>query len=183
MSLTVDTTHSLTSFGDIKISRSIAGVGLSGISVSALSFKTTEDMSFVSLAAPVVVGGISGLPTFYIDRRSYNDGVWTVDCLDRCAFLDMPITGLTASSGKYLMSAVFTKMVADCGCTSVSAPSGLPTYIEQEKIDGQTYQSVLQSISEAYCGFWCSHYTSTIEFVPYSQEQSGETVSEIDPQD
>lgn len=154
-------------------------MGLNGISVASLTFKTTDNnaLTLSNIAAPVIVSGIGNLPTFYIDKRSYDDGVWTVECLDRCAFLDMPIKGLTASSGKYLMSAVFTKMSTDCGCT-VSAPAGLPTYIEQEKIDGQTYQSVLQSISEAYCGFWCSHYTNTIEFVPYSQEQSGESITD-----
>ena len=166
------------SFGDIKISRSIAGVGLNGISVCALSFKTTDTAwESASLAAPVVVSGIGNLPTFYIDKRSYEDGVWTVECLDRCAFLDMEVSGLTASSGKYLMSGVLTKLGSDCGCT-ISAPAGLPTYIEQEKIDGKTYQSILQSISEAYCGFWCSHYTNTIEFVGYSQAQSGETITD-----
>lgn len=131
-----------------------------------------------SLAAPVVVEGIGNLPTFYIDKRTNNDGIWTVECVDACAKLDSTVSGLTASGGQYLMSAVFTKLATDCGIASVSAPSGLPTYIAQEKIDGKTYQSILQEISEAFCGFWCSHYTSTIEFVPYSQVQSGETLTD-----
>lgn len=135
-------------------------------------------MLFAGLAAPVVVSGIGGLPTFYIDKRSYSDGIWTVECVDRCACLDVPIKGLVASDGQYLMSAVFDKLKTDCGVAAVSAPSGLPTYISKEKIDGKTYQSVLQEISEAYCGFWCSHYTSTIEFVPYNQIQSSETLTE-----
>ena len=130
------------------------------------------------LAAPVVVSGIGNLPTFYIDKRQNNDGVWSVECVDACAKLDKTVSGLTASGGQYLMSAVFDKLEADCGIAQVSAPSGLPTYIAQEKIDGKTYQSILQEISEAFCGFWCSHYTSTIEFVPYSQTQSGETLTE-----
>lgn len=166
------------SVGDVQIARSVSGVGVNGVSVCSLHFKSTDTaISMASLAAPVVVSGIGNLPTFYIDKRTYNDGIWTVECVDKCACLDKPIKGLVPSDGKYLMSAVFDKMEVDCGCT-VNAPSGLPTYIAQEKIDGKNYQSVLQSISEALCGFWCCHYTDVIELLTYSQQQSAETITD-----
>lgn len=118
--------------------------------------------------------GIGNLPTFYIDRRQNNDGIWIVECLDRAAFLDKRITGLVPSDGKYLSSAIADLAESACGFSSVALPAGMPTYIAQEKIDGKTYQAVLQEISEAFCGFFCSHYTNALEFVPYDQTQSGE---------
>ena len=181
LGITVDSRFNLVSFGDIRIARSVSGVGINGISVSSLTFKCSgadaAAMTGSGLAAPVVVSGIANLPTFYIDERAENDDIWTVSCVDVCACLDKPITGLTASNGQYLMSAVFDKLKADCNVSQISVPSGLPTYINREKIDGKTYQSVLQEISESYCGFWCSHYTNTIEFVSYNQIQSGETLT------
>lgn len=170
----------LDDFGDIRISRQISGVGLSGISVTSLSFKTSDDISIVSEAAPAVLGGIGNLPTFYVNQRTYSDGIWTVECLDRCAFLDKKIdtSNWTVTDGKYQTSAIAGGLISECGFGSAVLPSGMQTYINKECVDGQTYQTILNEISQAYCGFFRSPSINALDFVPYDQTTSGETISD-----
>ena len=118
------------------------------------------------------------MPTFYIDRRNYENGVWTVQALDRCAFLDVEIdtgegqTAWTKTDGKYLTSAFVGALREQCGFIGTPDIPYTEAYIDCEKIDGMTFQSVLQAMAEAYCGFFCSPMTATLDFVRYSDINS-----------
>ncbi len=139
---------------DVRISRSISGMGLSGICITSLSFQTMYDMALVGTAELTKANGLGSLPDFYIDRRSKRNGVWTVDCCCRAAFLDTPIDGISKISGKYQTSSVIDRMKLVCGLDTVQLPSSFPSQLEPDSIDGKTYQSFLQEVSEAYTGFF-----------------------------
>lgn len=134
-----------------------------------MTFKTTDDISLKEQCAPVIIGGVYNLPTFYIDRRTYDNGVWTVEALDRCAFLDIEVdtSGWTKTDGQYMTSAFAGALRTQCGFGSVDIPY-TAAYIDAELIDGMTFQSVLSAMATAYCGFFCSPSTTTLDFVQYS---------------
>lgn len=75
-------------FGNVTVSRAVSGIGMAGLCVSQLSFDV-PDVLYAPRAAKTVVTGISGVPTFYIDKRTKSDGVVSVVCLDRLAFADV----------------------------------------------------------------------------------------------
>lgn len=144
------------------MSRSIAGLGIGGICVTSLSFRTTDDMSLRSNAAAVTVTGIDGLPTFYINKRSYEDGVWTIEALDRAAFLDLPVDMSGCAKYRngtmYAVTDFVSRIQRDCGFSSVTIPYSPftdATLIPCEAVDGKSYQSVLTSMALAYGGFFC----------------------------
>lgn len=169
----------MTDFGDVHISRAIDGAGISGISCTSMTFRTTYDMEYVPQAGSVVLTGISGLPTFYIDKRTKSDGIWTVECLDRAAFLDRPITGLTASGDTYSMSAVQSRCAVECGLSSVGLPSAVTSMsVPKSSIDGKTYQQLLQEISEVYCGFFYISGGTALSFQSFSQTLDTDTATD-----
>lgn len=149
---------------DVTISRSISGMGLSGICITQLSFTTVYDMSLVGIAELTAISGLGALPDFWIDRRYKRNGVWTVECCDRAAFLDTPIDGITKTGGKYQVSAITDRMKVVCGLYSVQLPVSFPAQVEARTIDGKTYQSFLQEISEAYTGFFYIASDTTLNF-------------------
>ena len=138
----------------MRISRSISGMGLSGICITSLSFQTMYKMGSVGTAEIVTVNGLGSLPYFYIDRRTKQNDVWTVECCDRAAFLDTPIDGISKISGKYQTSSVIDRMKLVCGLDTVQMPQSFPAQLEPDTIDGRTYQSFLQEVSEAHTGFF-----------------------------
>ena len=129
------------------------------------------------------MSGIGNIPTYYINKRSYNDGIWTVECLDRCAFLDQVIDTAPNdqpwaknSNGEYLTSAFTAALRSQCGFGSVSIPYTKAT-IPSSRIDGKTYQTVLSEMSVAYCGFFCCLSTNTLTWVPFRHSTSSETIA------
>jgi hypothetical protein len=168
----------VSSFGGIEISRGIAGVGVSGISTTSLRFRTTYDMEYAGQAAAVGLSGLGDLPTFYIDRRRSSDGIWTVECLDRTAFLDVPIDtdGWAKSGGRYSTSAVAAGLRA-LGFSSVALPY-TAAYIPCTAVDGMTYQGLLQEMSEVYTGFFAIGSGDALTFTPYGSVTSQDVAVE-----
>lgn len=168
-------------YSDMTISRGIANLGVSGISVSSMTFKTAYHMEYIGQAAETVLSNVSNIPTYYVNKREYNDGVWSVECLDRCAFLDQPIDTehwTKTADNKYNISALEVGLRDVIGFGSVEFPQYMPTYIPCDMVDGQTYQSVLSSIATAFCGFFCSYSTNTLSFIRYDNSGVSATVFE-----
>lgn len=143
-----------------------------------MTFRTAYDMAYVPQAGYAILNGVYGLPTFYIDKRTKNNGIWTVECVDRAAFLDRPITGLTATGDTYSMSAIQSRCAAECGFTSVEFPSAvLSASVPKASIDGKTYQQLLQELSEVYCGFFFVSGGTALNFQSFSQTLSTDTAT------
>ncbi len=171
--------------GDIQISRSISNLGLSGISVTSLSFKCS-DFPTVSSDIPIYMGNVIGnLPTFFINSDVYRDGVDYVEALDRCAYLDVPIDTAPndepwdkTADNQYNTSAFRAALIDQCGFSSVELPYTKAT-IPCERIDGKTFQTVLNEMAQAYCGFFCCHSGTSLSFIQYRADSSvTETITE-----
>ena len=156
-------------------------MGLSGISVTSLSFKTTDSLLNTGVAHGVIVSGISNLPMFYINKRTYNDGIWTVECLDRAAFMDTVIIPENSSQqawtkvdGKYHTEALYYGLIDQCGVIADLPYS--ETLIPCEQVDGKTWQTLLTEMSEAYCGCFCCFSGRLLQFIRYDEARSAETI-------
>jgi len=164
-------------YSDLTISRCISDLGFGGISVASCTFKTM-DTPPDTLCADVIIEGVGGLPTFYVNKKTYSDGVWTVEALDRCAFLDRRIVpdDWDKTTAGYSKDAFRLGLAVQCGfgdsIYAVDLPSGIPSRIPCDLIDGQTYQSVLSSMALAYCGFFFVSDTSHLSFASHNASTS-----------
>lgn len=171
--------------GDIQISRAISNLGISGISVTSLSFKST-DFPLATSDLPIYMGNtIGNLPTFFTNTVRERDGVKTVEALDRCAYLDVPIDTAPndepwdVDDGNYLTTTFVQALIDQCGFSSVQLPY-TKAYIPCERIDGKTFQTVLSEMSQAYCGFFCCHSGTSLSFVQWvNDDGSGEAAEDI----
>ncbi len=160
-------------FTDVTVTRSCDGLGFSGLSTAQLSFKTTKSAwQSVSayVAAPVVVSGVSNLPTFYIDNRKTDGSIVTVTALDRMAFADnetFPYDSLDGTGENVQLSAV-TALIADTvGFGSVSGvPSAFGSYYPRSKLSGISCGSILSAIAEVCVGVWYVDSYDNCVFAP-----------------
>ena len=177
----------LTNYSDLVISRSISNLGIGGICVTSCTFKTRDAMETYGQCATVVLDpvGVGNVPTFYINKRTYSDGVWTVEALDRCAFLDrLAVTdewskiapATPTDTYTYAAGTLLTGLREQCGFGNNSAlPSALGN-IPCDLIDGQNYQSILSAIALAYCGSFCCLSGNVLSFVNYNYQGSQTTL-------
>ena len=145
-----------------------------------------NDMSRYGQCATVAIGGsVGNVPLFYINKRTYSDGVWTVEALDRCAFLDrLAVTdewskiapATPTDTYTYAAGTLLTGLREQCGFGNNSAlPSALGN-IPCDLIDGQNYQSILSAIALAYCGSFCCLSGNVLSFVNYNYQGSQTTL-------
>lgn len=172
----------LETIGDIRFSRSIANAGLSGIAVTSVSFKSA-DFPTIGADVPIYFGNaIGNLPTFFLNKEVWKDGITTVEALDRCAYLDTPIDTAPndepwdVDDGNYLTTAFVKALKDQCGFSSVQLPY-TKAEIPCERIDGKTFQTVLSEMSQAYCGFFCCHSGTSLSFIQYSSGSVTENIT------
>ena len=139
--------------------------------MTSLTFKTVDDISLAGRACAVTATGITNIPTFYVNKRSCVDGVWTIEALDRAAFVDRNVnmTGCTKyrNNTMYAVTDFVSKIQSDCGFSAVTIPYSPytdPTLIACEEVDGKTYQTVLTSIAQAYGGFFYVNSSGALVF-------------------
>jgi hypothetical protein len=158
------------SFGGITLTKAVSGTGTSGICTSQLTF-TVPAPFYAYRAAPVILGGVSGIGKYYIDSRSQSGGVVTVTCLDRMAFTDetFPYDSLDGSVPDDVPLGTVMALILDTvgelkGWGGV--PSWLSTYPKGELRD-ITCADILTKISEGVCGIWYITDDCNLQFLPY----------------
>lgn len=145
-------------FGDITVTRSISGIGTSGISTAQLTVTAAAPLSAYR-AAPVILSGVGNLPTFYINSRSQQNGMVTLTCLDRMAYTDETFNTAWVewdSEKTALTSAVLDMIYQKCGFTGRSGYS-IPSYltrIDKAHIEGRSCADILTMLGDLQCGFW-----------------------------
>lgn len=109
------------------------------------------------------------LPLFYISSRSQSGGKITFNCLDRMAYADEPISGISVMNGKVQTSAVLEHMALVCGFKGVriSIPDWL-TYVPQSKIEGVAFDQFLEELSSLMCGVWFVNANNELDFLPFA---------------
>lgn len=154
--------NEITNFSNITIQKSF-GVG---IATSQLSFSTPAPF-LAPFASKVVLGGVTCNVDYFISSRSLSNGVYTVNCVDRNAFLDEPII-LTEEQSKrdYITVVDFLGMCIEQ--FGYSNAYGLPTWLDKiptAEIEGKTYAAVLTQIAEAAYGTWVCERGNDLRFV------------------
>lgn len=141
-----------------------------GISTAQLSFQTPKP--FIAPRASkvrLVVEGGTAMPDFYISSRSLSNGIYTVNCLDRNAFLDENIE-LTAEEEKQSYIAVSSFLDKCKGKFGYTQVYGVPAWCVQlpiAEVQNKTYSTVLTTIANACYGTWCCIHSNVLCFVPY----------------
>lgn len=156
------------------------------IAISQLSFQTPKPFAAPRAAKVrlLVVGGI-GTHDFFISSRTLSNGVYTVNCLDRNAFLDESVE-LTAEEEKQDYIAV-TSFLDKCktrfGYTQAYGVPSWCTNIPIVEVQGKTYSNVLTTIATACYGVWCCIHNNVLCFVPcgnYTERLSVEKHTRLD---
>lgn len=146
-------------------------IAAGGICISQLSFNTPKPFNAVR-AAKVTIDGISGAGEYYISNRTLSNGVYTITCLDRNAFLDTPLDfeafdDSVKKSETVNISTVLDKVLKDLG---YNGWGGLPSWCQMiytSDLENTTVAQVLTKIAEACIGVWCCTSTNNLQFVPY----------------
>ena len=171
-----------TEFGSIQISRSISGIGTSGLSTAELNITVAAPVNAYR-AAPVELRGIGNLPTFYIDSRVQSGSSVTLSCLDRMAYTDETFLSewVTADADKKVKtSAVIDKITEKCGFGSHAGYS-IPSYITDidiALIEGRSCADILSMLGDLQCGCWYCAAGNELTYMPMGMSSGSIDVAE-----
>lgn len=170
-------------FSDVVVRKSYTQ---GSVATAQLSFQTPKPF-IASRAAKVrllVVGGV-GTHDFFISSRTLSNGVYTVNCLDRNAFLDENVE-LTAEEEKqdYIsVTSFLDKCKTRFGYTQAYGVPAWCVNLPVTEVQGKTYSSVLTTIATACYGVWCCIHNNVLCFVPsgyYTERLSVEKHTRLD---
>lgn len=169
----------------LKISRSVSGMGTSGISISSLTFsaegtifKDKQRAPYVAVSAVNSEGNILQLPQYWVDKRSIRNGVITFTCYDTLAFADSLYFEEDDFDGTTLSALGEIDTMAVLGAVQKKMQKGNPLTVDgggmayncrfdAGALIGQTVSSVLQVIAECACGYWCIDNSNTLKLIRY----------------
>lgn len=172
----------------LQITRSVSGMGTSGISISCLTFSAPIDdiIETEKRRAPaVVVTGIDGLNTqWWVDKRTVKNGIMTFTCYDTLAFADSTYFTEDDFEQTVLESIGSINTVAVLDIIKRKLERGNPLEINSggsasyckftaDALIGQTVSSALSTIADCACGYWCVDNSNTIRLVRYDGYNGG----------
>ena len=172
---------------NIKLSRSLDGKGLYGVSTVCFSCDIYTDTIF-SEGASVVFDGYL-LPTFYIASQSHSGGVSHIECYDCCKNLDIPFDysgyeqfeGGDESKAKfYHTSQVVGNIASQCGFTDSSPSVSRMVQLCYNDFKGKSCRQILEDISKAEVGWWSANSDNKLIFTPFSPDKTGFAISQDD---
>lgn len=171
------------------------GYGTSGVCMSELTFDIpASDYGFQdippSAAATFQMAGADGTPvtfapTFYIYSRSKKGGVISFKCYDRIIYTEQTITMSEAvfdafAENELIESRYVVQHIASqCGFSgfgiSISSTAEdfiPPVYMPKEDVLGQNCNQILNSVSEAWCGYFKTGNNDKLLFIPFGYTYS-----------
>lgn len=168
--------------GNIRFSRSVPGLGLSGRCPMQLDFDIfdPQDSLIDSLAAPdfAITPSCDQLgenvlsPTFFVDSRSVSNSICHVVCYDRLSRADAPFTAEGAgwwTNGKMSGQNVMQRICQIIGFEGyLGYRSGVLDFIKFTKSDlkDKTCGELLDIISEVMVGVWTCN-GNDLYFIPF----------------
>lgn len=170
----------LSTFGDAEVTRSVSGIGTSGICTSQLTFTCPAPLSAYRAAVVEVVG--VDLPKYYIDSRTAKDGTVRVTALDRMAYTDkdFDIGWVDVDSGDRVQtSAVLSVIAIKCGFTGYAAV--IPDWLSEmpaSLLRGASCATILETLSTVMCGFWYTSNGNELAFRAYGTASGDMTAAE-----
>lgn len=174
-------------FGSVKIMQNADGYGTSGVCMSEMTFNIpASDYGFQDIppSAKVnfhMVGAgnvpVTFSPTFYIYSRSKKSGVISFKCYDRMIYTEQTISmnensfNGFAEDGLIESKWVVQHIASQCGFegwniaqTDLQLPA---VYMPIEDVIGKNCHEILNSISEAWCGFFKVDNDNELLFIPF----------------
>ncbi len=144
-------------------------MGISGLCTSELSFTCPAPLYAVR-AAKVILRGVSGAASYYIDSREQHDGIVSVRCVDRMAFMDeaFPYDKLDNEDKNVPIASVMALIVQTVG--NITGYGGIPswlTHYPRIKCEGAACADILSDISDSCCGVWYINSEDNLQFLPF----------------
>lgn len=191
-------TYTCEYLADIRISKSVDGIGTSGVSTSQISGKVYTSYRFPENSAVKVSFRGWEFPTYYIDKPEYDGVAMSFTAYDRCKDLDIlfnysnypqypPSDNSDSSStdsssttqkkveAKYLASEVVRDLVNQVGFSSCEyVPRTL--YLKQSDLKGKSCREILQILTEASFGVAYCGNDNKLRFVSALSSGSGTSV-------
>lgn len=132
------------------------------------------------MAASVVLGGVSGAATYYIQSRLESKGIVSVSCLDRMAFADadFPAVEFVGDPDNIPISNVMGFILQAIG--GLTGWGGIPSWLDsypRSKLSGVTCSDILSQIAAACCGIWYITESNSLQFLPYGVMSGERTVT------
>lgn len=161
----------ISDFGDIEVTRSVSGIGTSGLCTSQLTFTCTAPLYAYRAAEVKLTGGGLDLPKYYIDSRPTKNGTVSVTALDRMAYTDKPFESdwVEYDSGDMaLTSAVLSVIAIKCGFTGYGA--SIPSWLSKlpmAMVTNTSCASILEALSVVLCGYWYTSSDNELAFRAY----------------
>lgn len=175
-------------YSNVKIMQNADGYGTSGVCMSEMTFDIpASDYGFQEIppAAKVtfhMIGAGDTLltiaPTFYIYSRSKNGAVISFKCYDRMIWTEQPIDINESRfvDGQLESQWIVQHISSQCGFngwglggTSTYVPE---LYLPEEDVIQKNCHDILNSISEAWCGFFKVDNDNKLVFIPFGSTYS-----------
>jgi len=183
-----------TNYSDINITRTIGGIGTSGLVTASLSFKIPrEDYAVFRPAkrAPSAIimivpqnGNVIPAPTFYVDSRMCSSGKYQFTCYDRMAFADgiyftendlenVPeIAAAMAREDHEIAPLALVNVIARKMHITFSGglDVGCIKNIGAESLPGTSCADWLEKLAAVQCGFFYINNSDELEFAHFNEE-------------
>lgn len=173
----------------MRIMQNADGYGTSGVCMSELTFSIpASDYGFQDIPPSakvtfqmVGVGGVpvTFAPTFYIYSRSKSGGVVSFKCYDRMIWAEQPDTASESSfddNGMIESQYIVQQIASQCGFKGWGLGGTITTvpevYLPMEDVIGKSCHDILNSVSEAWCGFFKADNDDMLVFIPFGSVYS-----------
>ena len=196
----------LTDVSELKITRSVSGMGVGSLVTTCLTFKATGrissagswasavGLSFSDSQGNVITAASLGLPTFYVDTRVLHNGYTEFTCYDAMAFFSaakITADDLTGVSGDTITADALIGIIGN----KVGYSAGIQTQttvtkpIDVESVIGSNCQQWLAAAAECNCGFFYVTTNNAVTFryyfenggqvglIDYSAPDMGDTIT------
>lgn len=169
-------------FGNISISHSLSGYGNSGVVTSTMTVTTYHDTisgnAIANNAEVVLTCSDTNIvpPKYWVTSRRVEGNVTVWTCADRMSKTELtPEFAESDFTDEYISwTALASKIQSLCGFSAVGSlagydiPSRIPS-LSREYCEGCTVRSILETLSEALCGYWITDADDKLIFVPFGQ--------------
>lgn len=173
----------------MRIMQNADGCGTSGVCMSELTFSipaSDYDFQDIPPSAKVTfqmvgVGGVpvTFAPTFYIYSRSKSGGVISFKCYDRMIWAEQSDNASKSSfddNGMIESQYIVQQIASQCGFKGWGLGGTITTvpevYLPMEDVIGKSCHDILNSVSEAWCGFFKVDNDDRLVFIPFGSVYS-----------
>lgn len=166
----------------MSISHSLSGYGNSGVVTSTMTVTTYHDTisgnAVANNAEVILTCSDTNIvpPKYWVTSRRVEGNVTVWTCADRMSKTELTpdFAESDFADDQISWSTLALKIRGLCGFSAVGSLAGydiatrIPS-LSREYCDGCTVRSILETLSEAMCGYWITDEDNKLIFVPFGQ--------------